>query len=41
MLGFIIRCVYIEIVRFIIRRVYIEMVGLLLDVFILRWWGYY
>jgi len=28
-------------VRFIIRRVYIEMVGVLLDVFILRWWGYY
>jgi len=41
MVGFIIRCVYIEIVGFIIRRVYIEMVGLLLDVFILRWWGYY
>jgi len=41
MVRFIIRRVYIEIVRFIIRRVYIEMVGLLLDVFILRWWGYY
>jgi len=28
-------------VGFIIRGVYIEMVGLFLDVFILRWLGYF